>query len=295
MSRPRACQEGGESVYIFKAGVVGAGAMGAEIAQVISYSGLPVVLKDVEQSFLDRGLERIRSIYQRRVDRGRMSTSEMDQKMALVIPTLSYDAFADVDLVIEAIPERMDLKRKVFADLDKATPSTSILASNTSALSISEMAAATNRPQRVVGLHFFYPASVMKLVEVIAGNQTSEETVDTAVEFAESLRKLPVRVKECPGFLVNRVLLASMMQALAFQHEAGVPYEEVDAVIKERAGMPMGPFTLADTLGLDVVVDVCQTMEKLGPRFAAPGWVMDMVREGKLGAKSGQGFYTYTK
>jgi len=269
--------------------------MGAEIAQVISWSGLPVVLKDVDQAMLDRGMERIRGIYKRRVDRGRMTPAEMEQKMALVTPTLTYDQFGDVDLVIEAVPEKMELKKKVFAELDKVTPSTTILASNTSALSISEMAAVTSRPQRVLGLHFFYPAAVMKLVEVIAGRETSEETVDTAVEFVESLRKLPVRVKECPGFLVNRVLLAAMMQVIHFQLETGVPYEEVDAVIKERAGAPMGPFTLADTLGLDVVLDVCKTLEKLGPRFAAPAPFEQMVKEGKLGVKSGQGFYSYTK
>ncbi|MEW6399509.1 MAG: 3-hydroxyacyl-CoA dehydrogenase family protein [Bacillota bacterium] len=282
-------------MYIFKAAVVGAGAMGAEIAQVISWSGLPVVLKDVDQAMLDRGVERIRGIYQRRVDRGRMSTAEMDQKMALVTPTLSYDGFGDVDLVVEAVPEKMDLKKRVFAELDRATPSTAILASNTSALSITEMAAATSRPQRVVGMHFFYPAAVMKLVEVIAGRETSEETLDTAVEFAESLRKLPVRVKECPGFLVNRILLAAMMQVIHFQHETGAPYEEVDAVVKEKAGVPMGPFSLTDTLGLDVVLDVCRTLETLGPRFAAPAHFENMIKEGRLGVKSGQGFYTYTK
>ncbi|MBC7339748.1 MAG: 3-hydroxyacyl-CoA dehydrogenase family protein [Firmicutes bacterium] len=282
-------------MYIFKAAVVGAGAMGAEIAQVISWSGLPVVLKDVDQAMLDRGMERIRGIYQRRVDRGRMTRDEMEQKMALITPTLTYDGFGDVDLVVEAVPEKMDLKKRVFAELDRATPSTAILASNTSALSITEMAAATSRPQRVVGLHFFYPAAVMKLVEVIAGRETSEETLDTAVEFVESLRKLPVRVKECPGFLVNRILLAAMMQVIHFQHETGAPYEEVDAVVKEKAGAPMGPFTLADTLGLDVVLDVCKTLETLGPRFAAPAHFENMIKEGKLGVKSGQGFYTYTK
>ena len=282
-------------MYIFKAGVVGAGAMGAEIAQVISWSGLPVVLKDVNQEMLDRGMDRIRGIYQRRVAKGRMSSSEMDQKMSLVIPTTSYGDFGDVDLVIEAVPERMELKLAVFRDLDQATPPTALLASNTSALSITQMAEATSRPQRVAGLHFFYPASFMKLVEVIAGEHTSDDTMDTLVEFAEGLRKIPVRVKECAGFLVNRILLAAMAQALRFQEETGVPREEVDAAIMAKGGVPMGPFTLSDTLGLDVVLDVAETLERAyGKRFSPSETLVNLVKEGKLGAKTGEGFFKYT-
>ncbi|MEW6082121.1 MAG: 3-hydroxyacyl-CoA dehydrogenase family protein [Bacillota bacterium] len=282
-------------MYIFKAGVVGAGAMGAEIAQVISWSGLPVVLKDVNQEMLDRGLDRIRGIYQRRIAKGRMTSSEMDQKMSLIIPTTSYGDFAAVDLVIEAVPEKMELKMAVFKDLDQATPPTALLASNTSALSITKMAEATSRPQRVGGLHFFYPASFMKLVEVISGEHTSEETMDTLVEFAEGLRKIPVRVKECAGFLVNRILLAAMAQALRFQEETSVPREEVDGAIKAKGGVPMGPFTLSDTLGLDVVLDVAETLERAyGERFSPSETLVNLVKEGKLGAKTGEGFFKYT-
>jgi len=282
-------------MYIFKAGVVGAGAMGAEIAQVISWSGLPVVLKDVNQEMLDRGMDRIRGIYQRRVAKGRMSSSEMDQKMSLVIPTTSYGDFGDVDLVIEAVPERMQLKLAVFRDLDQATPPTALLASNTSALSITQMAEATSRPERVAGLHFFYPASFMKLVEVIKGEHTSDDTMDTLVEFAEGLRKIPVRVKECAGFLVNRILLAAMAQALRFQEETGVPREEVDAAIMAKGGVPMGPFTLSDTLGLDVVLDVAETLEQAyGKRFSPSETLVNLVKEGKLGAKTSEGFFKYT-
>lgn len=282
-------------MYIFKAGVVGAGTMGAEIAQVISYSGLPVVLKDIDRAIVDRGVQRIREIYMRRVQKGKMSTFEMDEKMGLVIPSTSYDDFRDVDIVIEAVPEKMDLKKRIFAELDKVCPSTTIFASNTSALSISEMAEATGRPAQVVGLHFFFPASFMKLVEVIAGEKTSEETMDTAVEFAESLRKLPVRVKECAGFVVNRVLMAAMGSAMIFHEETGVPKEEIDAAIKAEGGVPMGPFTLCDTLGLDICLDVARTLEKAyGPRFTPTRTLVDLVSQNKLGVKTGQGFYTYT-
>ncbi len=282
-------------MYVFKAGVVGAGAMGAEIAQAITWSGLPVILKDVDQAFLDKGMARIKAIYQRRVNSGRMSQADADGKVALVTPTLSYEAFKDVDLVIEAVPEKLDLKKRVFADLDAALPSMSIIASNTSALSITAMAEATRRPAKVVGLHFFYPAAVMKLVEVIACKYTDEDTMDTAVEFVEGLRKLPVRVKECPGFLVNRILMAAMNQAILFAEETNLPKAEIDAVLKEKTGLPMGPFTLSDSLGLDIALDVAQTLEVLGPRFAPPQSLVDLVKQGKLGAKTGEGFYTYTR
>ncbi|MGQ9668210.1 MAG: 3-hydroxyacyl-CoA dehydrogenase family protein, partial [Anaerolineae bacterium] len=201
-------------MYIFKAGVVGAGAMGSEIAQVISYSGLPVVLKDVDQAMLDKGMERIRDIYQRRVDKGKMSAGEMQSKLDLIQPTLTYDGFEDVDIVIEAVPEKMSIKQRVFAELDEVCPEGTIFASNTSALSISEMAAATKRPAKVIGMHFFNPAHVMKLVEIIPGLDTSQETVDDVVMFAESLRKIPVVVQECPGFLVNRLLMPYLNEAV---------------------------------------------------------------------------------
>lgn len=282
-------------MYIFKAAVVGAGTMGGEIAQVISFSGLPVVLKDIDQQALDAGLARARSIYQRRVDRGRMTESEMASKLDLITPTLSYDQFNDVDFVIEAVPESLDLKRRVFAELDQVTPPLAILASNTSSLSISEMAAATSRPQRVVGFHFFYPASVMKLIEVVAGQKTSEETVGDAMAFAESLRKIPVRVKECPGFLVNRVLMVAMVEVLRLQQETGASCEEIDAIVQGRGLAPLGPFTLADMLGLDVALEVGRVLEKAyGDRFALPETISGLVARGHLGTKTGRGFYVYT-
>ncbi|MCI0527858.1 MAG: 3-hydroxyacyl-CoA dehydrogenase NAD-binding domain-containing protein, partial [Nitrospira sp.] len=179
-------------MYIYKAAVIGAGTMGAQIAQVISYSGLPVILKDRDQQAIERGFTAIRKIYQGRVDKGKMTTGEMDQKMALVSGTTSYDGFKDVDIVIEAVFEDLQIKRKVFSDLEGICPPSTILATNTSSLPISAIAVGTKRPEKVVGLHFFNPAHVMKLVEVIPGLPTSPETVDDVVAFSESLRKIPV-------------------------------------------------------------------------------------------------------
>ena len=283
-------------MYIFKCAVVGAGAMGGEIAQVISWAGLPVLLKDVDQKALDHGIATARAVYERRVKAGKLTQAEMDEKMALITPTLTYDEFGDVDFVIEAVPEKLPVKQAVFAELDKVCQSTAILASNTSALSISALGAATKRPSQVVGFHFFNPASVMKLIEVVAGQQTSKDTMDTAVSFAEELRKIPVKVKECAGFVVNRILMASMVEIIKAREELGVDHETVDKIVVQRGGVPMGPFLLGDMLGLDIAADVASTLEKAyGPRFAAPPELKQLVAAGNLGVKTGKGFYTHTK
>jgi len=278
-------------MYIFKAGVVGAGFMGAGIAQVITYSGLPVVLKDVDQKMLDKGMATIRGIYQRRVDKGKMSPGEMQEKVDLVTPTLSYDEFADVDIVIEAVPEVMDIKKKVFAELDEVCPEHTIFASNTSALSISEMGAATKRPQKMIGMHFFSPAHVMKLVEVIPGLDTSQETIDDVVMFAESLRKIPVVVQECPGFLVNRLLMPYLNEATLTLQEGAATAQEIDEEMV-KFGWPMGPFTLMDMLGIDVIY---HTAEYLGKEYNVeiPPLFKMLFEAGRLGEKSGAGFYGY--
>lgn len=281
-------------MYIYKAGVVGAGAMGAEIAQVITYAGLPVVLKDVKQEFVEKGLARIRGIYQRRVDKGKMTASDMEQKLSLVIPTTSYEDFKDVDIVIEAVPEKMELKKEVFRDLEKVVGEGTIFASNTSALSISEMGAATKRPEKMVGMHFFYPASVMKLVEVIPGLATSQETVDDTISFSESLRKLPVRVNECAGFLVNRLLMPYLNEAAFCLQEGAASREEIDAKVREF-GLPMGPFVLVDQLGIDVCFDATKVLlESYGNRMK-PAAIWYQLYEAKyLGAKTGAGFFSYS-
>jgi len=280
-------------MYIFKAGVVGAGTMGGEIAQVITYAGLPVVMKDIDQEMLDSGVEQIRSIYQRRVDKGKMSASDMESKLDLVTPTLSYDAFSDVDIVIEAVPEKMAIKKQVFQELEEACPEQTIFASNTSALSISEMAAVTNKPYKVIGMHFFNPAHVMKLVEVIPGLDTGRETQDDVVMFAESLRKIPVVVQECPGFLVNRLLMPYLNEATLALEEGAATATEIDKAVVEW-GMPMGPFTLMDMLGIDVCADVGEYLySEYGDRMTPARLFERLLEEGRLGEKTGAGFYDH--
>jgi 3-hydroxyacyl-CoA dehydrogenase len=280
-------------MYIFKAAVVGAGAMGAGIAQVITYSGLPVMLKDIDQALVDKGLGVARDIYQRRVDRGRMSAGEMQQKLDLITGTTTYDGFEDVDIVIEAVPEQMSIKRQVFAELEEACPEHTILASNTSALSISEMAAATRRPSKVIGMHFFNPAHVMKLVEVIPGLDTSQETIDDVITFAESLRKIPVVVQECPGFLVNRLLMPYLNEAVMALGEGAATASEIDAAMTEF-GWPMGPFTLMDMLGIDVCYDVgAYLYSEYGERMTPAPLFELLYQSGRYGEKAGAGFYGY--
>ena len=280
-------------MYIYKAAVIGAGTMGAEIAQVISYSGLPVLLKDISDEMVQKGLKVIRDIYQHRVDKGKMSPQDLESKMNLVQGTTSTDTFRDVDIVIEAVPEKMEIKKKVFQELDQACPSYTLFASNTSALSISEMADATHRPDKVIGMHFFYPAHVMKLVEVIPGTKTSEEVIQTVMRFTESLRKIPVRVEECAGFLVNRLLMPYLNEAAFCLQESAADIQKIDAAMV-GFGMPMGPFTLVDNLGLDVCYDVVQTLLRAyGTRMKPAEIWQEIYSLKRFGKKSGAGFYNY--
>jgi 3-hydroxyacyl-CoA dehydrogenase len=280
-------------MYIYKAAVVGGGVMGAEIAQAITFSGVPVILKDVDQARVDKGLDVIRTIYQRRVERGKMTQEELDQRMALVSGAATYDAFGDVDLVVEAVPEQLGLKQRIFKELDGVVPEATILASNTSSLSISALGAATARPHKVIGMHFFYPAHVMKLVEVIPGLETSEETVADVTAFAESLRKLPIRVNECPGFLVNRILMPYLNEAaFCVQEGLATPKQLDEAVVS--FGFPMGPFTLVDNLGFDVCREVVNILvDAYGDRMQPAALWERLYAKGRYGVKSGAGFYLY--
>lgn len=280
-------------MYIYKTAVIGAGAMGAEIAQVISFSGVPVILKDVDQARVDKGLEAIRKIYQRRVDRGKMTQDEMEKKVMLVSGATAYDALKDADLVIEAVPEQLKLKQQIFRDLDQLLPESAIIASNTSSLSVSALGGATRRPHKVIGMHFFYPAHIMKLVEVIPGLETSDETVGDILSFAESLRKLAIRVNECPGFLVNRILMPYLNEAAFCVQEGAAEARAIDAAMVDF-GFPMGPFTLVDNLGFDVCREVVNVLlDAYGPRMQpAEIWAkLDGLK--RYGAKSGAGFYLY--
>ncbi len=280
-------------MYIYKAGVVGAGTMGAGIAQVITYSGLPVVLKDVNQQLVDQGIKKIKAVYEARVSKGKMSSDEMAKKMSLVTGAVDWESFKDVDIVIEAAPEKMELKKKIFQELDSILPQTAILATNTSALSISELGAATKRPGKVIGFHFFYPAHVMKLIEVIPGLATSEETINDSISFSESIRKIPVKVNECAGFLVNRVLMPYLNEAAFCLQEGAATIQEIDQAIV-KFGLPMGPFTLVDNLGMDVCFDVVQVlMGSYGSRMK-PAEIWDSFHQAKMfGRKTGAGFYSY--
>jgi 3-hydroxyacyl-CoA dehydrogenase len=281
-------------MFVFKAAVVGAGTMGGEIAQTIANADIPVVLKDVEQRFVEQGLEKAGSLWQGRVEAGKLEQAERDRKLALITGTTSYDGFGDVDFVIEAVPERIEVKQAVFSELDEVTPGHAILASNTSSLSITEMAEVTSRPEKVVGFHFFYPASVMRLIEVIEGDYTSAETAQAAANFAQGIRKTPIRCGEAPGFVVNRILNSSVSELWRWQEESGTDIKELDKLVADSKAAPMGPFFLADLLGLDTVLHVAEHLrESYGDRFYVHRRMDELVAAGDLGAKTGKGFYEH--
>jgi 3-hydroxyacyl-CoA dehydrogenase len=281
-------------MFVFKAAVVGAGTMGGEIAQTIANADIPVALKDVEQKFVAQGLEKARSVWQGRVDAGKMDEAERERKLALITGTTSYEDFGDVDFVVEAVPERMEIKRAVFAELDEVTPGQAILSSNTSSLSITEIGEATRRPELVIGFHYFYPASVMRLVEVIEGDHTAPETVQAAVNFAQAIRKTPIRCAEVPGFVVNRILTAAVSEVWRYQEQTGLDTSELDRVVTEARAAPIGPFALADVLGLDTVLYVTEYLQECyGERFHVHQRMRELVAAGDLGSKTGRGFYEH--
>jgi 3-hydroxyacyl-CoA dehydrogenase len=290
-------------LYVFKAAVVGAGTMGGEIAQVIASAGIPVVLKDVKQEFVDQGLEKARQVSQGQlaglVAKEKITQDDADRQLeeivARIAGTTAYDGFGDVDFVIEAVPERMEIKQAVFDELDAVSPGHAILASNTSSLSITEMAEATTRPDKVCGFHFFYPASVMRLIEVIEGEETSEETMQVAANFAQAIRKTAVRCGEVPGFVVNRILNSAVSEVWRVTEEEDLDVKEVDQVIKDSGTVPMGPFFLTDLLGLDTVLHVAEHLrDSYGPeRFYVSSRMKELVEAGDLGQKTGKGFYEH--
>ncbi len=281
-------------MFVFKAAVVGAGTMGGEIAQVIANAEIPVVLKDVDQKFVDVGIDKARSLWQGRVDVGKLDASELERKLALISGATDYEKFGDVDFVVEAVPERMPIKQTVFSELDGVTPGHAVLASNTSSLSITEMGEVTSRPDKVVGFHFFYPASVMRLIEVVQGDDTSPETIQAAANFAQAIRRMPIRCGEAPGFVVNRILNSSAAELWHLQEESGMDVKELDRIVSESKAAPMGPFFLADLLGLDTVLHVAEHLhESYGDRFYVHRQMQALVADGNLGAKTGKGFYEH--
>ena len=289
-------------MYVFKAAVVGAGTMGGEIAQVIASAGIPVVLKDVDQKFVDTGLEKAQQVTQGQlgglVKKEKITQEQADAQLeeitGRITGTTEYEGFGDVDFVIEAVPERMEIKQSVFGELDEVTPGHAILSSNTSSLSISEMGEATSRPDKVVGFHFFYPASMMRLIEVIEGEETSDETLQAASNFAQAIRKQPIRCGEAPGFVVNRILNSAVSEIWKVTEEEDLDVKEVDKVVQESKAAPMGPFFLTDLLGLDTVFHVAEHLNKsYGDRFYVSSRMRELVEAGDLGQKTGKGFYEH--
>jgi len=289
-------------MFVFKAAVVGAGTMGGQIAQTIAAAGVPVILKDIDDRLVQAGVEEARTVtagqVSKLVEKGRLSAeqgeAQVKETLERIHPTTSYEGFGEVDFVLEAVPERVDIKQAVFAELDASTPGHAILASNTSSLSITEIADATLRPEKVIGFHYFYPASVMPLVEIVEGEDTSAETVAAAITFAQTIRKQPITCAEVPGFVVNRVLNSGVSEIWREQEEKGLSIKAIDEGVGAAKVTPMGPYFLVNLLGLDTVLHVAEHLvESYGEeRFYVPKSMQKLVADGKLGAKTGgEGFY----
>ncbi|HEX3734336.1 MAG TPA: enoyl-CoA hydratase-related protein [Solirubrobacterales bacterium] len=288
-------------MFVSKAAVVGGGTMGGEIAQAIAAADIPVVVKDIDQKFVDAAVEKARAVTEgqlaRLVKKEKLTQEQADARLAevmgLVTGTTTYDEFGDVDFVIEAVPEKMAIKQAVFREIDAATPGHAILSSNTSSLSITEMGETTLRADKVVGFHFFYPASVMPLVEIIVGEDTSQETATAAYNFAQAIKKQPIVCGEIPGFVVNRVLMATIGEIWRAQEEHGLSLKQIDEAIAAAKVAPMGPFFLTDLLGLDTVLHVAEHLnDSYGESFYVHQGLKQLVADGKLGAKSGgEGFF----
>ena len=280
---------------IRKVGVVGLGTMGAGIAQISVQSGFETIGREVEPELGERGRATIERYLARGVEKGRLSGDERDAALGRLTLTTDLADLANCDLVIEAALEELELKREIFAELDRVTRPEAILATNTSALSVSEIAEAAEHPQRVVGMHFFNPAPVLPLVEIVRGRESSAEAVDTAYAWAERAGKQPVRCNDTPGFIVNRILIPLLNDCVRVLDEAGVEPEAMDKAMTNGAGWPLGPCALIDLIGVDVHVHASAALhDKLGEdRMAPPERLVRMQQEGTLGRKSGRGFYKY--
>ena len=281
---------------IEKVGVLGAGLMGHGIAQVAAQTGYDVVLREVDEQTLAKGIAKIEKQLARAVEKGRSSQEDADAIRARIQATTDYADLADCDLVIEAITENLGLKLEMWREVDGIVKDSAILATNTSSLAVIDQAAATGRPDRFVGLHFFNPAQVMKLVEVVRCVTTGDEAYDAAVAFAEGLGKLGVQTKDKAGFIVNRLLVPYMLDAMRAYEEGVGSVAEIDDAMKAGAGHPMGPLTLADFVGLDTIGSICDVMyqEFAERRFAQPPTLRKMLSAGWYGKKSGMGFYDYS-
>ena len=275
--------------------VIGTGTMGAGVVQAFAQANVPVVMKSRTQASLDKAVGKISKSLAKLVEKGKIEQAYMDATMANICTTTDYADFADADLVIEAASEDMNLKKEVFAELAKICKPETIFATNTSSLSITEIAACTDRPAQFIGMHFFNPAPVMKLVEVIKGQMTSEETSNKIFELATAIGKTPVMVEEAPGFVVNRILIPMINEAVGIYAEGIASVEDIDSAMKLGANHPMGPLALGDLIGLDVCLAIMEVLynEFADSKYRPHPLLKKMVRAGQLGRKSGKGFYQY--
>ena len=275
--------------------VIGTGTMGAGVVQAFAQANMPVVMKSRTQASLDKAVGKISKSLAKLVEKGKVTQEYMDSVMANISTTIDYADFADADLVIEAASEDMNLKKEVFAELAKVCKPETIFATNTSSLSITEIAAITDRPAQFIGMHFFNPAPVMKLVEVIKGQMTSEDTSNKIFELATAIGKTPVMVEEAPGFVVNRILVPMINEAVGIYAEGIASVEDIDSAMKLGANHPMGPLALGDLIGLDVCLAIMEVLynEFADSKYRPHPLLKKMVRAGLLGRKSGQGFYKY--
>jgi 3-hydroxybutyryl-CoA dehydrogenase len=288
--------QGGAKMDIKNVGVVGCGLMGSGIVETCARAGYTVTVCEINTAVLQKGLERLEKSIKRGVSRGKLSQANMDVALARITGTTDMADLEGSDLVVEAVVENMALKKEVFASLDQLCAPEVILASNTSSLSITEMASVTERPDRVLGMHFFNPVPVMPLLEIVRSFQTSEETLAVAQAFGESLGKTMVVAKDMPGFIVNRLVIPYFLDAITLLQNGLATREDIDVAIKLGMNHPMGPLTLLDFVGLDTVLFIADAMyqEFKDPRFAAPPLLRQMVLAGHLGRKSGRGFYDYS-
>ncbi|MEH7443343.1 3-hydroxybutyryl-CoA dehydrogenase [Bacillus sp. JJ1122] len=275
--------------------VIGAGQMGSGIAQVCAQAGYSVLLNDLKAEFVERGLTGIKKNLNRQVEKGRMTGDQLDEIVGRITSSHDLQDAGKVDLVIEAAVENMDIKAKIFAQLDEIAPAHAILASNTSSLPITEIAAATKRPEKVIGMHFMNPVPVMKLVEIIRGLATADEVYQTIEDITKTLEKVPVEVNDFPGFVSNRILMPMINEAIYTLYEGVATKEAIDEVMKLGMNHPMGPLTLADFIGLDTCLYIMETLhEGFGDdKYRPCPLLRKYVKAGWLGKKSGRGFYTY--